>query len=254
MVVSLNTAISKGYSANLANSDIAFGNSQKNTVKLAPQMGDELVLKGAKQAAHKNPLRNLARALMLTFGMGLAGTAITGCTPDDVPTPPVNPKDTTVVVDKDANLSALDKTFKKTMASVFAVDTTQAGAIDSLLVNDDYDGWVFGFKADVAKSSKDTLVFNRNVSTPSGTFITNFVSKFCVDQTDGRLLDYQYSKNGKLNTIRKYRKISDGVIEQLKDEDCFQYMPTKVGEAMKYSVANLENGAAIKLLHQTMRK
>ena len=252
MVVSLNTAISKGYSGHSANSDIAFGNSKKNTVKFAPQASDELVLKGAKQAAHKNPLRNLARALMLTFGMGLAGTAITGCTPDDVPTPPVNPKDTTVVVDttKTAEMNPLEKQFKRVMAPVLALDTTKAGAVDSVLVYDEGDGVNNGYKYNKQKSTADKLIFNRTSTLPDGTPAEYSIIEYTKDG-DKISADVYHSKNFIYNDPEKFfgstlKYSKDGSSTIL--DNAYRYIPKSVKESVRQLIEDPAYYCAIKRL------
>jgi len=252
MVVSLNTAISKGYSGHSANSDIAFGNSKKNTVKFAPQASDELVLKGTKQAAHKNPLRNLARALMLTFGMGLAGTAITGCTPDDVPTPPVNPKDTTVVVDttKTATLTPLEKQFKSVMASVLALDTTKAGAVDSVLIYDESDGVNLGYKLNKERSTADKLVFNRTAFLPNGKPAEFDLIEYTKDG-DKISADFYVTKHFIYNdpeqifaSTIKYAKDGSSTLEG----KAYRYVPKNAMESVKQAIDNPAFYGAIKRL------
>jgi len=90
MVVSLNTAL-----VSKSSSNIAFGNSHKNSVRLAPQEGDKFLSTGI---THQKSLVQKARTLAVA---ALAMFGAYSCTPgsnDEPNIPPVIKPDSTVVV------------------------------------------------------------------------------------------------------------------------------------------------------------
>ncbi len=89
---------------------------------------------------------------------------------DTTHTTPVTPVDTThkVPVTPTETMSLLEKKFVEASQDVMALDSTDAGKLDSVLVKNEGTGQYLSWKADAEKSTKDTIFLNTAVYSKSG--------------------------------------------------------------------------------------
>jgi len=248
MVVSLNSAL-----VSKSSSNIAFGNSHKNSVRLVPQEGDKFLSTGiTHQKSFMRKARTLALAALTMFGAYSCTTKDEPIpvTPPVVVVPPVVPP----VVNpptSDANLTVLEKKFKTIMAPVFAIDSSEVGAVDSVLVNNAYDATIDGYGYNAAKSSKDTLVFNTSSTYLDGTPISKGTNKYFINKEGN--IELKSVFDGMTDFKRKFRISANQVLENIDNKDCYKYTKKSAYESVKEILSSNSGGEILKATFHKMR-
>lgn len=212
-------------------SSINFAGSQKTPPRI-PTGSDEFISQGAKEA---KPAMGALRRLFYASTIALAGLGVTSCGGKDPITPdPPKPPVTT--------LTPLQQDFMSVAKGAMAVDGKETGMIDSLLVNDGYTGGNIGWKANLAKSTKDTLVFEVTGSSGPGAIDGYGESKFYKDANGVLTAKNTVSKNFKYkdpiqlnNSVSQYTKSGETVIEAVDGTNMFKFTPLELGKTLKQS-------------------